>query len=149
MHTVLRCFHWNRPPQPWSSDGSTLGSRARNDQPPSAQEGTFSLRLEPKSFSYNLLESKTRFIALAEGMVTGLFLWRIRPETVPRLWPLACFPRLGDPSDLSLAPETAEPSGLLLVQPCTRPSWGLRRSLTVVPLSRGQRYYGEATARVL
>ena len=81
--------------------------------------------------SDNLLESKTRFIALAEGRVTGFFLWRIRLETVPRLGPLAGFPRLGDPSDLRLAPEKAEPSGLLLLQPRTRPSWGLHRSLAV------------------
>ena len=117
--------------------------------PPSAQEGTISRRLEHKSLSYNLLESKTRFIALAEGRVTGLLLCRIMPEMMPRLWPLVCFPRLGGPSNLSLALETAEPAGLLLLQPCTSPSWGLRRSLTVVPLSRGQRYYGEAMARVL
>ena len=116
--------------------------------PPSAQEGTFSRRLERKSLSYNLLESKTRFIAPGDGTVTERFLRRIRPETVPRLWPLARFPRLGGPSDLGLAPQTAELSGLLLLQPCTRPSWGLRRSLTVVPLSRGQRDYGEAMASV-
>jgi hypothetical protein len=40
--------------------------------PASAQEGTISRRLEHKSFISNPLESKTRFIALADGMVTGL-----------------------------------------------------------------------------
>jgi hypothetical protein len=40
---------------------------------PSAQEeGTLSLNLEHKSFISNPLESKTWFIALSDGMVTGL-----------------------------------------------------------------------------
>src|ERR1035437_4686539 len=40
-------------------------------------------------------------------------------------------------------PQTAEPYSLLL-QPCTRPSSGPHRSLTVVPLIGDKRYYGEA-----
>jgi hypothetical protein len=40
---------------------------------PPAQAGTFSRRLEPKSFIYKPLESKTRFIALSDGMVAGPF----------------------------------------------------------------------------
>jgi hypothetical protein len=112
-------------PGPPSAQGLVMIS------PPSAQEGTISRRLVRKSLSYNLLESKTRFIALAEGRVTGLLLSRISPETMPRLWPSVGFPRLGEPSNLSLAPETAELSDLLLLQPCTRPPWGLRRSLPV------------------
>jgi hypothetical protein len=40
---------------------------------PSAQEeGTNSRRLEHKSFISNPLESKIRFIALSDGLVTGL-----------------------------------------------------------------------------
>ncbi len=40
---------------------------------PPAQEGTLSRSLEHKSFIYKPLDSKTRFIALSDGMVTGLF----------------------------------------------------------------------------
>jgi hypothetical protein len=40
--------------------------------PSSAQEGTISRRLEHKSFISKPLESKTRFIALADGRVAGL-----------------------------------------------------------------------------
>jgi hypothetical protein len=41
--------------------------------PPSAQEeDTISRRLEHKSFISDPLESKTRFIALSDGRVTGL-----------------------------------------------------------------------------
>ena len=39
------------------------------------------------------------------------------------------FPRLGDPSEPSLAPHTAEPLAPPILQPCTRPSRGPRRSL--------------------
>jgi hypothetical protein len=34
----------------------------------------------------------------------GAFLLGIRRQRVPRLWPFARFPRLGDPSDTSSAP---------------------------------------------
>jgi hypothetical protein len=42
--------------------------------------------MEHKSFIYNPLESKTCFIALSDGMVTGLA-WMITRQAVPRLWP--------------------------------------------------------------
>jgi hypothetical protein len=50
-------------------------------------------------------------------------------QPLPQRWPLARFPRLGDPSEPSLAPKTAEPSGHLLLQLGTRPSCGPRRNL--------------------
>src|ERR1039457_5028089 len=73
------------PPHSWSSDGSALGSRVHKDQPPSAQEeSTLSRRREHKSFISKPLESKTQFIALADGRVTGLAR-RISRPAVPRL----------------------------------------------------------------
>jgi hypothetical protein len=40
--------------------------------PPGQEEGTISRRLEHKSFISKRLESKVWFIALSDGMVTGL-----------------------------------------------------------------------------
>jgi hypothetical protein len=40
--------------------------------PSAREEGTISRRLGHKPFVYKPLESETRFIALADGMVTGL-----------------------------------------------------------------------------
>ena len=64
-------------------------------------------------------EYETRFIALSNGRVTGRA-GRITRPAVPRLWPFTRLPRLGDPSEPSLAPQTAEPCSSRLLQPCTR-----------------------------
>ena len=108
--------------------------------PSSAQEGTISQRLEHKSFIYNSLESKTRFIARSDGVVTGL-LSEESGWTVPRLSPLARFRRLGDPSEPNLAPPPAEPT---LHQSVLRAAPEPPRSLPVAPLIPNQRCYGEA-----
>jgi hypothetical protein len=59
--------------------------------PPTAQEGTISRRLEHKSFGYKPLESKTRFITLSDGKVTGLFSERSGPGRCPGSgrWPIS------------------------------------------------------------
>ena len=78
-------------------------------------------------------------------MVAGLS-WKLRRQTGLRRKPLAGFPLFGDPSNLSLAPPKSQVSGLLLLQPCTRPSCEPHRSLAVVPLIPDKRYYGESPA---
>src|ERR1035441_158476 len=57
---------------------------------------------------YQAIEFETRFIALSDGRVTG-HAGRITRPAVPRLWPFTRLPRLGDPSEPSLAPQTVEP----------------------------------------
>ena len=57
---------------------------------------------------YQAIEYETRFIALSDGRVTG-HAGRITRPAVPRLWPFTRLPRLGDPSEPSLAPQTVEP----------------------------------------
>ena len=59
-----------------------------------------------------------------------------------RLWPFAASPRLGDPSEPSLAPQIAEPLAPDCSKPCTRPSRGPHRIPPVTPLIGDQRYYG-------
>jgi hypothetical protein len=46
-------------------------------------------------------------------MVIGL-VCRITRQAAPQLWPLIRLPRLGDPSEPSLAPDTVEP-----IAPCS------------------------------
>jgi hypothetical protein len=79
-------------------------------------------------------------------MVTGLAL-RITRQAVPQLWPLTRLPRLGDPSEPSLAPQTVE-----LLAPC---SPTLHQTLPRAPpephrstLDPDRGYYGEAPVRL-
>ena len=78
---------------------------------------------------YQAIDYETRFIALSDGRVTGRARRTTRPA-VPQLCPFTRLPRLGDPSEPSLAPQTAEP-GPRFLQPYTSPSRGPPRSLAV------------------
>src|ERR1035441_10157544 len=71
----------------------------------------------------------------------------ITRQAVPRLWPFTRLLRLGDTSEPSLAPQTAQPAAPL-PPPCTRPSRGTPRRLPVTPLIPDQRGYGESPVRL-
>ena len=102
------------PSREGSSPGTALPSRTKLQAGPTQSVSTFSSSgigsaCQTRSMrSRHRLESSFRFSALSHGMITGLA-WRITRQAVPRLWPFTCLPRLGDPSEPSLAPQTAEP----------------------------------------
>jgi len=118
---------------------------------PPAQAGTSSRGLEHKSFIHNPLESKTRFIALSDGMVTGPFsgesgAGRCRSSgrwPVPRVW--ATHP---NPAWRPKQPSFWPPFPPTLHRTLLRAAPHPPRRLAVAPLIRDQRGDGESPANL-
>ena len=107
--------------------------------PPSAQEGTISRRLEHKSFIYKPLEINTRFIALSDGMVTGLFSEGSGARGCPgsgRLPVSRASAVHPNPAWRAKQPSLWPPIPPTLHQTVLRAAPEPHRSLTVVPLIR-------------